>query len=170
LDLQVQWKWIDQRRKKEISSFEVKEMKPAGDNDVLFGRGKSFQNHPGNIWCRQLVESKLNRYETASKREKTSVANQILRSIKEKSGRFLKFENNRWLEVEDSAARDKISHMFRSRRRKQPDDEEEEEEEETSSYQLMVSDDLGAPENATRRTKKKSKKQSRGDKRPRYAD
>jgi hypothetical protein len=131
------------------------ELKPT-DNDVLFGRGKSFQNHPGNIWCRQLVESNLSRYENASKREKTTLASQILQMIQGKSGRFLKYDNGGWLVVEASAARDKISHMFRSRRRKQPDADDEEE---IIEVPTMVSDDLGAPENATRRTKKKFKKQ-----------
>jgi hypothetical protein len=60
--------------------------------------------------------------------------------------------------------------MFRSRRRKQP---EADDEEEIIEVPAMISDDLGAPKNATRRTKKKFKKQqglTARDKRAKLSD
>jgi hypothetical protein len=141
----------------EATTFTVPYVKPE-DYDVLYGRGKSCQNHPGNLWCRQMVEANLYLYETATKREKTSLASEVLQMIRAKQGRFMKFENSCWVEVEDPVARDKISHMFRSRRRKQPDDDVDEE---IPNYKSMVSDELGAPENANRRVKKKPKKNSK---------
>jgi hypothetical protein len=44
-----------------------------GPYDVLFGRGKSFQEHPGNMRYRQLVESHMEMYEAANKIEKTGM-------------------------------------------------------------------------------------------------
>ena len=41
----------------------------------------------------------------------------IVDSIKKYAGRFLKDEETRWVEVDDEAARLKVSHLFRSRRR-----------------------------------------------------
>ena len=44
-----------------------------GPYDVLFGRGKSFQEHPGNMRYRQLIESHMEMYEAANKIEKTGM-------------------------------------------------------------------------------------------------
>jgi hypothetical protein len=90
-----------------------------GHYDVLFGRGKGVQAHPGNKRLRELVEANLNRYEQASRLEKTLLAETIVRNIKDISGRFLKLEHSLlgrsgWTEVDDEAARDKIAHAFRT--------------------------------------------------------
>jgi len=89
--------------------------------DILFGRGKSFQNHSGNVWLRGLVDENLERYDAASKREKTAIANDILETVHERTGRFLKRDSDVWQEVDDSTARYKISHMFRGRRQRPSD-------------------------------------------------
>ena len=173
LDLRAQSAWIEARRKKEaLVRTTSKNLDSAfGEYDILFGRGKSFQNHAGNIWCRQLVDDNLSRYELSSKREKTAIANEILETVQAKSGRFLKFENQKWIEVDVATSRDKISHMFRSRRRKLPDEEDEQLllvaiSEVKEDVATPASQALGAPENSTRRIKK-TKKQGRREKRPR---
>jgi hypothetical protein len=86
--------------------------------DVLLGRGKSSQNHTGNIHFRQLVESKRDEYEKASIMEKTIIADRIVNSVHNVAGRFLKHNGDLWEEVEFEIARDKVAHAFRDRRRK----------------------------------------------------
>ena len=86
--------------------------------DVLFGRGKIAKTHTGNLRALHLCEMNYPRYESAitGKYGKTEVAEQIVRIIHESGGRFLKPENGGWVEVDNDAAREKISHFFRHMR------------------------------------------------------
>jgi hypothetical protein len=86
-------------------------------SDVLFGRGKLVKDQPGNIFLHRLAEERMSRYEMSAKWEKTVVASEIIAIIQEKHGRFLKMERGSWVEVDGEAAREKVSHAFRSRRR-----------------------------------------------------
>jgi len=89
--------------------------------DILFGRGKGVQAHPGNKRLRELVETHLDRYEKSSRLEKTLIAEMIVRTIKDMSGRFLKIEKasngGGWTEVDFDTSRDKIAHAFRTQRK-----------------------------------------------------
>jgi hypothetical protein len=88
-----------------------------GNNDVLLGRGKSFQDHAGNVRFRYLIEQHHGDYETAIKNEKTAVALTILRLVHERGGRFLTASELGWVEVDDVSAREKIASCFRSYRK-----------------------------------------------------
>jgi hypothetical protein len=63
------------------------------------------------------VESKLEEYEKADRMDKTLLAETIVRKVKGVSGRFLRQDGESWIEVDDDAARDKISYTFRSQRK-----------------------------------------------------
>eukprot|EP00934_Nitzschia_sp_Nitz4_P005604 Nitzschia sp. Nitz4//scaffold44_size153857//42605//46236//NITZ4_002709-RA/size153857-augustus-gene-0.2-mRNA-1//1//CDS//3329552121//5594//frame0 len=89
--------------------------------DVLFGRGKHTREHTGNLRAAHLVEMFQTEYEQAGKFEKTKIATRIVNMIHESYGRFLKWNRNVWEEVDDDAAREKISHFFRHLRSKVPD-------------------------------------------------
>jgi hypothetical protein len=86
-------------------------------NDVLFGRGKTINDHPGNVILHRLAEERMHIYEMGSKWDKTVITSEIMAIIKEGGGRFLKTEGGSWVEVDDNVAREKVSHAFRSRRR-----------------------------------------------------
>jgi hypothetical protein len=87
-----------------------------GRNDVLLGRGKGFQQYIGNVRYRHLIEEHSTRYESASMMEKKELTEEVVRIIKEASGRFLKEDSAGWAEVGDNVARFKVSHAFRSMR------------------------------------------------------
>lgn len=92
--------------------------------DVLFGRGKPFQGHAGNIRLHKVVDVYKGRYSQARRHEKTEIAEEIVQFIKNgsaKAGRFLKrLEGEEcWVEVSDSIARDKVSHALRGKPRKE---------------------------------------------------
>jgi hypothetical protein len=87
-----------------------------GTLDVLLGRGKPLQKHDGNLNYHYVVEGYHDRYERASKLEKTQIAKTIVDKIHEQGGRFLKQEDAGWVEIDDEAARTKISHTFRNHR------------------------------------------------------
>jgi hypothetical protein len=99
-----------------VKETSYRDLSPAS-SDVLFGRGKMVKDHPGNIYLRRLAEERMSRYERASKWEKTVIASEIIAIIQERHGRFLKMEHGSWGQVDGEAAREKVSHAFRSRRR-----------------------------------------------------
>ena len=91
---------------------------PTSD-DVLFGRGKNSMTHPGNVRMREIIESKLGEYESSRQLAKTKISSQVVHSIKDAGGRFLKQDaSGNWEEVDTETCRDKISHLFRDQRRK----------------------------------------------------
>jgi hypothetical protein len=87
-----------------------------GRVDVLLGRGKPIQEHFGNLRYHILLDHYQDAYEGAKKFEKMQIAQRIVSLVHEYNGRFLRQEGAGWCEVDDSAARDKVSHAFRTRR------------------------------------------------------
>lgn len=60
-------------------------------HDVLMGRGAPAIDNEGNVRFRRLVHGRRGEYAAASKRsEKDQIAREIVSSIREKGGRFLK--------------------------------------------------------------------------------
>lgn len=85
--------------------------------DVLCGRDKMSHAHSGNKRFRQIIEMHREGYQTASCREKkTSITCQIVKTIRDSEGRFLKRddETGEWSDVGDDYAREKVSHALRS--------------------------------------------------------
>ena len=92
-------------------------------NDVLFGRGKPFQIHPGNVRLHQLVDERKHVYTMSRRDDKTMIATSIVNLIKREGGRFLrKYKNDKkkWMEVDDIVARNKVSHALRGTGRELP--------------------------------------------------
>lgn len=71
--------------------------------------------HQGNRILRYLVEENLGAYEKASRHDKKVVSSDVVDSVKKK-GRFLKEHLHGWVEIDDVAARLKVSHAFRDLR------------------------------------------------------
>ena len=121
--------WLEQRRQSESMRERNQDQDPAlqdtksppvipGSLDVLFGREKTSQVHPGNARYHMIITSNIELYDsTASKQGKTELALRLIREIKESGGRFLKLEKEGWVVVDDDAARVKVANAFRSRRK-----------------------------------------------------
>ena len=103
------------RKQSEVNDGLVRVVVP-GTCDVLLGRGKPLQKHPGNLRYHHIVESYHGQYENAAKLEKTNLAKTIVQRMKASGGRFLKQDGIGWLEIDDDAARYKVSHTFRNHR------------------------------------------------------
>ena len=84
------------------------------NNDILFGRGKPYQKHPGNLRLGLVVESLAGRYGELSNKEKTALAQEVLTKMKNAGIKFLKQVDGVWQSVDDSCSREKISNTFRS--------------------------------------------------------
>ena len=123
LSLEYHKEWLKNRRMQEESASSGES---DGDKivilprrfDVLLGRGKYTREHTGNLRAVHLVEMHRSEYEQAGKFGKTIIAERILHMIHNSRGRFLKWENHGWIEVDEKVARDKISHFFRHLRSK----------------------------------------------------
>jgi hypothetical protein len=87
--------------------------------DVLLGRGRGIQEHTGNIRCRNLVATYRDRYDAASKSEKTEIIRIIVEEVQKWGGRFMERSTDgpAWCVVSDEHARYKVSHGFRNHKR-----------------------------------------------------
>lgn len=107
--------------KRDVPSSHGKRVGVPSRNDVLFGRGKGFQNHIGNQKYRQMIEDCQETYELANKEQKTRIAEEIIDIIiLQGKGRFLKdMDGSGWRIVSDPVAlRQKVAHAFRGLRDK----------------------------------------------------
>eukprot|EP00934_Nitzschia_sp_Nitz4_P005889 Nitzschia sp. Nitz4//scaffold44_size153857//46463//47912//NITZ4_002710-RA/size153857-snap-gene-0.191-mRNA-1//1//CDS//3329552124//5879//frame0 len=84
--------------------------------DVLFGRGKGSREHTGNLRAGHMVAMLQAEYEAATKMEKTKIAERVVTLVKDSGGRFLKWGEGGWSEVDFMTAREKVSHFFRQLR------------------------------------------------------
>lgn len=90
------------------------------DPDVILGRGKPFQNHPGNQRMLTIVDKYRERYQTAERKEKHDIVEEVMGIITGNGGKFLRrldYENY-WIEVPHAVAYRKVGHAFRSKARK----------------------------------------------------
>jgi hypothetical protein len=109
--------FLEKRRKQERRMQKgVERIGVPGRFDVLFGRGKAYQQHIGNVRYRSLIEECKAQYDRASREEKTQITEEIVQIVKQSTGRFLKDDGAGWEEVEDVVARLKASHTFRGMR------------------------------------------------------
>ena len=112
-----QSKWITRRKiwdreiqqNRDFSGVEL----PSRE-DILFGRGRKFQFHPGNNKMRVLVRELYPRYSQLSKLQKVEMAWTVTMELK-KTCRFLKQDagNGYWLPVPDDEAQKKVAVAFR---------------------------------------------------------
>jgi hypothetical protein len=92
--------------------------------DVLLGRGRPFQEFPGNMALNDALDNHREAYKQAtSRRGKTNLSQKILQDIQRKGGHFLKQQGgDHWVVVTDLVAREKIAHGFRMPRKQARDE------------------------------------------------
>ena len=102
-------------------SQESKEPIVLQDYDIICGRDKLSQTHPGNKRFRELVEAHRGRYKDCMYRnDKTCITDEILALAQSwrPGGRFLKRDagasGKDWRDVGDHYARQKVSHALRA--------------------------------------------------------
>jgi hypothetical protein len=93
-------------------------------NDVVLGRGKPFQDHPGNQHMADMVNEKWESYQNSTLKGKMDLTMQIVETIKGQGYKFLRRLDKDmardvpadygWIVVDDSKAREKVSHGFRN--------------------------------------------------------
>ena len=88
-------------------------------NDVLSGRGGRINAHPGNVQFRDLVKQYRGIYLSpeTKKLEKVKVATKLVDIVRsmDPPGRFLKEDENGWVEIGDARARKKAGQAMREK-------------------------------------------------------
>lgn len=107
--------WIKIRRQQEEQYKGSPRIVVPSQKDVLFGRGKPFREHFGNLRLHNLLEEKLDEYNSSTIKEKTKLIADIVDTIHAEGGRFLKQDRGPWFQVDEKQAREKVSHGFRTR-------------------------------------------------------
>jgi len=85
-------------------------------DDVLFGRGKKSNNHPGNMYFRELVSRMASHYKDCTRKQNTALSHSIVDAIQKKGGKFLSpvsNDSNFWVEMRGVALRKKTSQAMR---------------------------------------------------------
>jgi hypothetical protein len=87
-------------------------------SDIIFGRGRGHDSHPGNSQLRILLDSVIGRYCSASRSGKTHISEDVLRQLAT-SARFLKYDKSfgAWVQVDNDEARKKVSQALRYKQR-----------------------------------------------------
>lgn len=89
-----------------------------GRYDVIFGRGKGYQNHPGNVRMREVIEKYKVRYHSLSRKEKRDLLRLVYNEIVEDGASFLRRldGDDAWVKVDADLALQKVSHTLRCRK------------------------------------------------------
>ena len=82
--------------------------------DVLCGRGKKIFDHEGNQNLRAMVKPLQPEYDKLDKKGKKLIRLQVYEKV---TGKFIKLENNNWIEIDEKSALEKIAQHFRSVRK-----------------------------------------------------
>jgi hypothetical protein len=125
-------KWKREEEEEEVAAAAAAKRRPVGntnssrqkeidypcETDVLFGRGRSYQEYHGNLRLAAVVDYFRQVHVQSDRATKTAISKQVVRLIQIGGGRFLERTiamNGGWVAVSDSVAREKVSHSFRTK-------------------------------------------------------
>jgi hypothetical protein len=87
--------------------------------DVLLGRGKRNQTHPGNIRFREFLDDYSDEYNKVPRKKRRRIATELSQRLNTNGVRFLKLNQDKeWVESDVATVEDKIAQLFRSFRKK----------------------------------------------------
>jgi len=89
-----------------------------GARDILLGRGKPYQEYPGNLLLAQYLDCRREEYLGVDRFEKTVINMAVTKHFKEGGARFLQRDGQAWVEVDETAARQKVASGFRTKTRR----------------------------------------------------
>jgi len=108
---------LEARRKKERLTYPSRtRVGVPGRFDVIFGKGSRFQNHVGNVNFRSFIAACRKTYDKTERGEKHVLIQEIVDTVKQSSGLFLKADDGDWIVVDDAAAAYKVGAAFRTLR------------------------------------------------------
>jgi len=128
-DITRTFAWLQERHLLEMQEQEQKRQQQQREgaeaieyphpNDVLLGRGRPFQEWPGNKRLSEWIDQYYPVFSESDRSTKTSISKGIVQMVKAAGGRFLKRgDDNDWVLVSDYDGREKVSHAFRNRKQR----------------------------------------------------
>ncbi|CAJ1965947.1 unnamed protein product [Cylindrotheca closterium] len=100
------------------SSASARTVQPL-DTDILSGRGRKSQDHPGNVRFRDMLEEHSVEYDKAPRHERRRITTEFTRLLASQGIRFLdQIESGDWVECDFAEGRTKVSQQFRTLRKK----------------------------------------------------
>lgn len=82
--------------------------------DIICGRSRLSWSNTGNRRFRGTIALYVNEYSKNTERyERSRVIQEIINLIRDSGGRFLKFKNGSWTELDESLVRHKVGHALR---------------------------------------------------------
>ena len=74
-----------------------------GSRDVIFRKGPTFKNNPGNMYFRELIESTQDKHTQGSRKEKCNITWNIVNEVLASNGRFLNWSSKKemWIVATD---------------------------------------------------------------------
>lgn len=115
-----QQKEVDSGDKKQRDPFAFEPYFGLSDRDVLLGPTTAFQKWPGNIRLCRIADALAENFAAGNAVGKVPLVNALVRKIQE-DGKFLQEAKTKtkWVEVEDSVAREKVEDILNAAVRKQ---------------------------------------------------
>ncbi|CAJ1937590.1 unnamed protein product [Cylindrotheca closterium] len=93
------------------------------ETDVLFGRGRLVQYHPGNMQFREFLGEHREEYESLSRNQRRKACVDLTNELIGNGTRFLKQgADDEWMPCDFEVAVDKVSQFYRTRRRRIKED------------------------------------------------
>jgi len=89
------------------------------DQDVVLGRGKRVQNHPGNMNFRSFLENYSDEYNKAARNQRRQFCTDLIQILRSEGVRFLKqsSEPGVWMECDSAQVEKKVGQFFRELRK-----------------------------------------------------
>lgn len=103
-------------RSESTNKREIADGETPRNEDVICGRGKATQDHPGNKRYREIIKENLKEYMNAkTKMDKSLVVSKVVDQIHEDGGNFVKknAKTKKWGVVDEDFAREKTAHTIR---------------------------------------------------------
>lgn len=111
----------DERNALIACTIEASDMKASLEprqNDIVFGRGKKYQDHLGNIRMRECVKEYKNLYNVLKRFQKQTLVETIYQKLVDGGARFLRRDEltDTWVLVDREMATQKVSHALRCKK------------------------------------------------------
>jgi len=88
------------------------------DNDVLFGRGKRIQYHPGNVAFRGFLANYSDSYDNSRRKDRPQLCSHLVMVLRAKGVRFCEETSpGVWIQSDAKEAEKKIGQLFRTIRK-----------------------------------------------------
>jgi hypothetical protein len=102
----------------DANNHSAERFQTARKNDIIFGRGKGFQRHPGNQRMREIIDRYKEQYQSLERARKRNLVEAVYNEIVEGGARFLtkSLDDDTFFVVDVPTALQKVSNTLRCKK------------------------------------------------------